>query len=59
VFPLGSHLADVSRLVEADVNICMYREFGRMLCEALERPYLRRPLVCTAPPNFYARWVSC
>jgi chlorophyllide a reductase subunit Z len=44
VFPLGAHLADIKHLADAEANVCLYREFGRNLCEKLERPYVQAPI---------------
>jgi chlorophyllide a reductase subunit Z len=52
VFPLGSHLADIKRLAEAEANVCLYREWGAALCEALERPWFRAPVGLTSTTRF-------
>jgi len=51
-FPLGAHLDDIPRLAEAEVNVCLYREFGRTLCEALGKPYLHAPIGLHSTVNF-------
>ncbi|MEO1220314.1 MAG: chlorophyllide a reductase subunit Z [Pseudomonadota bacterium] len=52
VFPLGCHLADIRKLGTSDANVCMFREFGRNLCETLERPYFQAPVGLSSTTKF-------
>lgn len=52
VFPMGSHLADIRKLADAQANVCMYREFGRALCEQMERPYFQAPIGLDSTTRF-------
>ncbi|MEK9586655.1 MAG: chlorophyllide a reductase subunit Z, partial [Halieaceae bacterium] len=52
VFPLGCPLDEVVALADADANVCLYREYGRKLCEALEAPYFQAPIGLDSTTKF-------
>ena len=43
-FPLNCHIDEIPQLANGEVNVCLYREYGSRLCEALDKPWLQAPI---------------
>jgi chlorophyllide a reductase subunit Z len=52
IFPLGCPLEEIVALADADANVCLYREYGRKLCEVLEAPYFQAPIGLDSTTKF-------
>ena len=52
IFPLGCPLDEIVALADADANVCLYREYGRKLCEVLEAPYFQAPIGLDSTTKF-------
>ena len=51
-FPLGCPLENIVTLADADANVCLYREYGRKLCETLKAPYFQAPIGLDSTTKF-------
>jgi len=52
VFPMESNLADIANLAKAQVNVCLYDEFGQTLAQKLGQPILQAPMGIRATNAF-------